>query len=109
MLKDFIFNNLFLIGKLIICTGVALCIYAGVAKGENNKKISNDVMKDNTDIRENNITNNKEKINKNTGILMGAGVTAIVVGIILLVLGVVAIVIFIYVLIHLKSLFNALQ
>jgi uncharacterized membrane protein HdeD (DUF308 family) len=109
LLKDFIFNNLFLIGKLIICTGVALCIYAGVTKRENNKKTSNDVMKDNADIRENNITYNKKKINKNTGILMGIGVTAVVVGIILLVLGIVAIIITIYILIHLKGLFDALQ
>ena len=109
MIKEFIFNNFFFIAKLIICTGVALCIYAGVIKGDNNKKVSNHVMKNNTDIRENNIANNKEKLNKNTGILMGIGVTAIVVGIILLVIGVVAIIIIIYILIHLKELFNALQ
>jgi len=109
LIKEFILKNFFLIAKLIICTGVALCIYAGQAKRKNNNKISNVVMKDNTAIRENSITNNKEKISKNTGILMGVGVTAVVIGIILLIFGVVAIIIVIYILMHLKGLFDALE
>lgn len=109
MIKEFIIEHFFLIAKTIIYAGIALCVYAGLAKKGNNKKTSNDLMKDNTDIREYNNTNNTERISKNNGILMGVGVTAVVVGIILLVLGVAAIILFIYVFIHLGSLFDALE
>lgn len=109
MIKDFFIENFFLIVKLIIYAGVALCIYAGLEIRENKKKISNDVITDNTDIRKNNIINNKEKISKKTGILMGVGVTAVVVGIILFVIGVMAIIILIYILIHLNEILRGLE
>ncbi|MFZ5987022.1 MAG: hypothetical protein ACOYWZ_07845 [Bacillota bacterium] len=105
---EFIFNNFFLIAKLIIYTEVVLCVVAVSAKRSNNKKINNKLTRESTDIRDNYISNDKEKISKHNGILMGFGVTTIVVGIILFVVGVLAIIFVIYVLVLLKDLFDRL-
>lgn len=101
---DFSVNNFFLISKLLISAGIILCIYAVQTKKENNRKISNDVAKDNTAIRDKNIENSKKKTSKNTGIIMGLGVTAVVVGVILLVIVVIAIIMAIYFFMFIASL-----
>jgi len=106
---EFIIDNFFLIVHFLIYGGIALCIYAAVVKDKNKKKISYDVMKYNTDIRENNFTYNKEKISQNSRILTGVGMTAIVVGIILFVLGVVAVIGAIYILVHFSQFVSSLD
>ena len=109
-MRDFIFSNIFSIAKLIISVGVVLCIFATSAKKGNNKKIKDELTKESTEIRDNYIANDKEKISKhNGGILMGFGVTAIVVGIILVIIGGLAIILLIYILFLLKGLFDGMS
>ncbi|MDP4179584.1 MAG: hypothetical protein Q8942_00650 [Bacillota bacterium] len=115
---EFIINNFFLIAKLIISIGVVLCVLAvSVIRGNNKKRninlinnnlTNNNLTKENTELRVDYIKNDKEKISRNNRILMGFGVTTIVVGIILFVVGIFAIIFVIYILFILKNLFDEL-
>jgi hypothetical protein len=61
---EFIFNKFFLIARLMIFTGVVLCLFAVASKKGNNDIVNNNVIIESTDIRDNEPSKAKESISK---------------------------------------------
>lgn len=98
VLIDFFAENYFLIAKLILITGVALCVFAMSSKKGNGKITNNKLAGKTSTMEDDNILNDKEKINKvGRGIIFGLGGIAIIVGILLIVLMTLAVIMVIYI------------
>lgn len=85
---NFIFNNFFLIIKLLIISGIFLCTFSQKTKINNN---------------------GRQSARRRCNFLFGAGIILIVIGILLLILSIIIIIILIYGITHLKSFFDTLQ
>jgi hypothetical protein len=97
LILEFIIKNFFYITRLLLGLGVVLIAFAVMKKENNNKSICSEVINDNTNMIKNHIVMNKENSSKSNRLLIGAGLTAIILGIVLFVVVVAAIIIGVYI------------